>query len=124
MVALLGLATAMKKLADEEEDEKTKKMWYLIAFYSHRLYGETNAFINPNQALNIIKNPSAALTMVSRAIALLYQLTTSPFEEYEQGDRKGQLKLRKKTEDLVPLFKQLDRNVEDVVSFMFNARVI
>jgi hypothetical protein len=124
MVALLGLATAMKKLADEEEDEKAKKMWYLIAFYSHRLYGETNAFINPNQALNIIKNPSAALTMVSRAIALLYQLTTSPFEEYEQGDRKGQLKLRKKTEDLVPLFKQLDRNVEDVVSFMFNARVI
>lgn len=124
MVSMLGLATALKKLGDDEENEKGKKMWYLISFYSYRLHSELITYINPVEATRILRSPSAALTMVNRGLHLLYQLTTNPFEEYVKGDRKGQLKLRKDAEDLVPIIKQIDRNVEDALQWLFSPRVI
>lgn len=124
MVALYGMSVAMKGLGDDEKDERSKEFWYLIAFYSYRLHSELNTYINPVEATKLLKNPSAALTLVSRGLHLLTQLTTNPFEEYERGDRKGQLKIRKDIEDLVPIIKQIDRNVEDALTWMFSPRVI
>jgi hypothetical protein len=65
--------------------------------------------------MQILRSPAASVTMAESLIKFFGDLTypvmsgTMEFDRYEQGNRKGQLKLTKSMTDLTPLYKQYYR---------------
>lgn len=131
VVATMAFAYAMKGLGDDEKDEAAKKMYFGLAFYSLRLSRELSTFINPLELANTLRTPSVVLGMTTRILVFLQQLgvdtvgilTGEGAEVYKSGRRKGELKLEKKFEDIVPLIKNFDRDVQEAVEWFMTRRV-
>jgi hypothetical protein len=96
---------------------------YLASFYAIRVQREMLTFVNPAEFVKTLKSPTAAIIMLERTLHLLGQLMFAPFETYKTGRRKGESKLWKDFQDLVPLVKNLDRDVEEAVSWMISRRI-
>jgi hypothetical protein len=128
---LLGVAMALKGLGDDEEDPTLKKVYFTMAFFAVRLQKELVTYVNPVEVTNTVKSPTAALIMIDRAMHFVGQLivdssnivTGGSPSIYKTGRRKGDLKIWKDFTDLVPLVKNLDRNIEESLSFLFNKRM-
>jgi len=43
---------------------------------------------------------------------------TDPTERYEQGNRKGELKIQHKLAKVTPIWSQLDRSTADALTFL------
>jgi hypothetical protein len=119
IVSLYAIGLMIKKLADDEDD----KLLYLASFYAIRVQREMLTFVNPAEFVKTLKSPTAAIIMLERTLHLLGQLMFAPFETYKTGRRKGESKLWKDFQDLVPLVKNLDRDVEEAVSWMISRRI-
>lgn len=128
MMITVSMAYLFKGLADDDDDEYSKKGLYYITFLMARLNSELMFYINPIETVRILKSPAASLSILLDGINLGQQLLKDfPFtdpEVYERGRRKGQLKLRKSFEDLFPLFNQLNRTVEESVGWLFQEQVL
>jgi hypothetical protein len=122
-VVMYATAVVLKGLGDDEEDPNVQTVYYLTAFYARRLQAELITFLNPAEFSKTLKSPSASMIMIDRILHFIHQLLTNPFEEYESGRREGTLKLRKDIEDLVPLIKNVNRNVEEALTWMFSPRL-
>ena len=120
MLLSLLAAYGLKALGEDAEDEESQNLLYFGAFAFRRLHMELSTFLNPFEAFQMIRSPTAALNILENMGKLLAQLFTDPFAEYERGIRKGELKLWKKTKDVLPILNNVDRNVEEAMSFTFN----
>jgi hypothetical protein len=65
------------------------------------------------EGMRILQAPAASLSMIEKASRFIGQLT-DPTEVYVRGDRKGELKIKRKASQLFPVFSKLDRNIEDI----------
>lgn len=125
MIGAVALGYALKGLGDDEKDAATKKAYYALAFYSLRLNSELSTYINPIEFTRVLRNPSIVIGMSIRILDLLQQLGHDAFgvitgegpELYKTGKRKGDLKLEKKIEDVLPLLKHLDRDMQEAVGW-------
>ena len=125
---ILGMTAA--SLKEDEDDEVVKALLVTISFYSIRGFKELTTFINPNEMLSTLRTPSIALTMVNRLIILLTQLgadgyslaTGGDFERYQTGRRRDETKIYKNIEDLAVLLKNMDRDMEEALSWFLNRR--
>jgi hypothetical protein len=113
--------------AQDEPDEKKKKVLMLGAFYTRRLYSELTFYVNPMETLRILKSPAASMSLIQSGMEVFQQLGSDvlsvsaggEFERYEQGKRKGQMKLAKEFRDLVPIWYQTGRKVDEALGFLY-----
>jgi hypothetical protein len=111
--AVLALvASKLLKELGEDDDE-----YIVLALLSRRLYSELITFVNPLEAVRTFRNPLYILNTITDVLNLLIQLT-DPTEEYESGSRKGELKITRRLEKLIPVLKQLDKNPKDMLKFL------
>jgi len=121
IVILTLAATALKEAGDE--DDKREKFYYLASFYAIRLQKEMLTYINPSEFTNTLRSPSASLIMIDRITHAISQLVSNPTEVYATGRRKGTLKVAKDFEDLVPILKHIDRDVDEALGFLLAKKV-
>jgi hypothetical protein len=96
---------------DDDDDEDFADWMYDLSYYtSYRMRIELALYYDPTALLDIISSPFVAASAASSAFNFLGQLIYDTLglvilrgpETYERGSRKGQWKLRKRFEDLVP----------------------
>lgn len=131
----MGLALAVSSLAAAAADDElgqAKGKYYILAFYSRRLFSELAFYINPIEAFRILRNPAASLNILENTMELMGQLTGdlirlaggSSIERYQRGKRRGQSKLYKEFRDVMPLAGQVefmffdDKNFEDSFGYL------
>ena len=116
----LGMATlaliASGLLYGLHEDDDDDVLYLYLAYQTRRTYSELSMFINPKEAFRIVQTPAVGLNQVNNTIDLVSRLL--PFgsdltEEYVKGDRKGQWKIQKETERLLPGIRQY-RSIADL----------
>jgi hypothetical protein len=104
-----------KAFASDDDDERN----FLISFarYQARRHAtEMSFFFNITETLNIIKNPAAPLSTISRLLKVLpssidtWQFLTEgdPFEKYQDGSYKAPRKIG----DMIPLYKGIRNTIE------------
>tara|TARA_R110000850_G_scaffold34024_1_gene92218 strand:+ start:25445 stop:29839 length:4395 start_codon:yes stop_codon:yes gene_type:complete len=132
-VIILTIASAylLKGLAEDlPEDDPAYTAMMLGAFSARRLHMELVAFSNPLEALVLMKSPAASVSLLQKSSRLLLQIgkdtamTTfggEGFERYERGDMKGELKVKKYFNDIIPVANQVNRNLDDAVTFLFQS---
>lgn len=116
-ISLLAIAGAMLgkagKLMDDEfgSEEFSDRMvlgsFNLLTYEVNRLYTEVFAYLNPVEAVRLMRTPMASTSIVENLIKLMGQIATDPFEQYETGWRDGQYKVGVRFEKLIPIYKQV-----------------
>lgn len=101
----ITIAVLSKLKGDDDEDmgDKTK---LFLAYQANRLNLELRAYVNPLDTWKILKSPAASMSTIESIIKLTDQLAFNPTERYLKGDRKGELKLIKQIEKLIPIYRQ------------------
>ncbi len=115
IVAFLMIATSLKDVLDDDKEKDFSTL--LAAYYSRRLFSELFTYANPKEGLRTFKSPAVALGTVEDSIELLQQFIDYD-EEYKTGKHKGELKIGKKFKDLVPIYKQYDKDIETSLLFL------
>ena len=124
-LALYGIsfisASLLMALGDDEPDEDTKNSIFSAAYLVKRTASEIGFYWNPAEFLTIMRSPAASISMIEKSIHFLGQLS-DPTELYKTGRRKGEYKLVKDVEDLVPIIRQLNRheNIRESLSYIYN----
>lgn len=115
-------AALLTSLGEDEPDEEMKNFIFVNSYFMKRTSSEIGFYWNPAESLRIMRSPAASVSMLEKSIHFLTQLITAPGETYETGRRKGEYKLAKDTEDLLPILKQLNRheNIKETLSFLYN----
>jgi len=112
MVAMLALYAALK---GDDDDEPNSWLQDQMILQTRRLAGDFMFFtpVNIYEPLRILRNPSATLTVMEKTQKFIYQLT-DPFEKYERRTglyAKGDYKLEKRFDDLLPIVNQINRAI-------------
>jgi hypothetical protein len=113
IVATLMLANMFE---DDPDDPNDIENVYL-AYMSRRLFSELFTFANPKETLRTFRSPAIAMSTVENAIDVLIQLYDYD-SYYETGRHVGESKLWRKIQKLIPVMKQVDRDVEDAYLFL------
>lgn len=108
--------TLIAKAADEEDDE----LLFFLAYELRRLESELWQFRSPNEAFTMTSTPIASMRTLESSISLLGRITSPSrwSEEYSTGRRKGELKITKLVQDLVPLWNRTDISNEEKFNFL------
>lgn len=115
-----GIAAVAKGLGDDEEPgSMSRTVLFGTAFFTRRLYSELTFYLNPIEFTRILRSPAISLNMIEKILHFLGQLLFDPLERYKSGRRKDELKIKKDVQDIVPIIKQFDRNIEEAVNFVF-----
>lgn len=112
MLSMLSLYLVFSGGDDEDENSWIENQMIL---QSRRLAGDYMFFtpINPFEWVRIINNPSVTMSQVTKLSKFVFQLT-NPFEQYERNEypyNKGDFKLEKRFNDLVPIYSQMIRAI-------------
>lgn len=124
MLPALAFAHIMYSIArDIEDDDEANRYWYL-GYQSNRLFSEMFFFyppLNIQEAYRVLKSPAATISVIERSMRLFGQVF-DPWDEYKSGRRKGELKIKKYSKDMVPFFGPVDRmkNMADLVNIVYN----
>ena len=111
--------TVLAKLAKAAIDDDDKKAIYVLAVLMRRLHSELAFYVDPSEIWRLTKSPAASLSMVQRTVQLMKQLMPwNITDKYKGGPRKGQLKIRKKIEKVIPIVSQADRNASDLYKML------
>jgi hypothetical protein len=109
MIAAAFLVFAAFKEGEEPEDA-------YAAFLARRLYSELYTYADPREAVRTFRSPMVALNTVENALDFGFQLV-HPTERYKTGRRAGELKLKRRGSKLIPIWKHLDSDINDKLSF-------
>jgi hypothetical protein len=88
-----------------------------MAYLFRRHYSELRFYTSPTEGLRILTTPAASLSIIQKSIGVIDQLS-APTERYKKGKRKGELKLHRKVGQLVPIYSQMDRYIEDTYKWV------
>jgi hypothetical protein len=113
--------------ADEPEDSPQRFALFMGAFYTRRLFSELAGFMNPREALRILKSPAASMSLIQNGMEIMDQLfddsgsllVGGSAARYASGKRKGMLKIKKEINDVIPIFYQFNRDVEDTIGWLY-----
>lgn len=114
--AAMLLQSMVFDLGDDEDKHKDKL--YFAAYLAERIRIESMTFFNPFELINNIENPAAAVNTITRLRKLLWNLfgftynkelgtwEANLIEEYDRGEREGELKVRRNIENVIPFYKK------------------
>lgn len=123
-------AYILRGLAEDlPEDDPSHKAMLLAAFTARRLHMELFSYVNPLEALVLMKSPAASVSLLQKSSRLILQILKDTsgtimgedLERYERGDMKDQLKIKKYFSDVIPVSNQINRNLDDAVTFLFQS---
>ncbi len=113
MITILYLSYALAGGDDDDENLATR---YVL----RRTIAELSYFFDPVEAGKIVSSPTASAGTASTLLKFLRQLPKFN-EDYKQGDRKGESKLRIKGEKLIPLWSSKHRDIEESLKWLNNS---
>lgn len=119
-------AWILKGLGEDLPEEEAQAV-FLAAYTFRRLHQELVAYANPVEALQLMRSPMASISLIENSLQLIGAtlndgknvLLGDPLETYQTGRRKGQLKIAKEFNDILPILSQTNRNLEDVKDYVF-----
>lgn len=120
MTLSLGLLAQMIiQAADDEDDE----LIYFLAYTMRRMESELAQFRDPREAIRITRTPFASLRTLENTISLFGNLIdfTTWDEEYKSGKRKGELKIYRQVERMVPILNKTDRSNKELYNYLENS---
>lgn len=98
------------------DDDKDQEWLYTVAFLSRRLESELAQFRDPREATKITKSPIPSLRIIEETMDII-ESTLTPWnwdERYQSGKRKGDLKIVRSYEKLVPVLSRIDTTSEEL----------
>lgn len=102
----------------EGADDEDKKQYYAAAYLFRRFHSELRFYSDPREVFKILASPAASTRTIENFFHFTDQLIFHPTERYVRGDRKGELKLKRRASKLLPVFSQLDRNIIDTYKWL------
>ena len=98
---------------DEEDYPILSKAVANLDYQLYRFGIDLTFYINPISTLKIIQSPIPSSSVIKQ-IGNLFESILDPLAVYEKGDWKGELKIKKRVMDLLPIVRQLYRiaNIE------------
>ena len=113
-VALTVMGTLLKEYKPDDDDSVMAQVFNHLDYQIFRLSTDMTFYISPASFMKIVQSPlpsSSVLKSVSNFIKALL----TPTARFEKGDWKGELKIKKRAMDLIPLVRQIYRlrNIED-----------
>lgn len=120
LAVLMGVVVAPLLEAWAEDDEEDDTWKWLLAYQGRRLFTELSFYWFPPEMLTILRHPMPTATMLENISKLVWQLGTDPMERYERGTREGELKIWKRSEDILPFYQQYTRfrDLRESVEFL------
>lgn len=94
---------------DDFTDRLALGTFNFLMYETNRLTTEISAFVNPVEALRLLKSPAAATSILESSYNLLSQAFSGPFEQIEVGKYKGEYKLVRAATKLTPMYKNLSK---------------
>jgi hypothetical protein len=118
-IALLLIAGILHGLRDEDEDLKDSAVFGFTLYNIDRLRTELRFFRSVQDFQKIMRTPAAAESTLQDITEFLTELLIPPYDRYESGNRKGDLKLEKQFQDLIPILNQGNKisNMDDMLEF-------
>jgi hypothetical protein len=121
-------AMLLKNLAEGMDDPWEREALFHMTYYTRRIYSELRFYSNPIEAFKIMSSPAASMSYVVKMGKFIDQalgdmggiIQGEELETYATGRRKGDLKLWKKTVDLLPGANQYYRDMEESTGWLFN----
>lgn len=112
---MLSMLSLYMVFAGGEDDDENSWIENQMILQSRRLAGDFMFFtpINPFEWLRVINNPSVTLSQMTKLSKFAYQLA-DPLEQYERDEypySKGDYKIEKRFNDLMPIYNQMIRAV-------------
>ena len=117
-IVLTLIATKLLAGLAKDADDEDKEDYYRYAYLFRRLHGESTFYLNPMETLKIMSSPAASISMLQNVGKVTQQLYEDPFERYEVGNRKGELKLKKRVFKLVPVLSQVDKDIMEIYEWL------
>jgi len=114
---IIGALLLSSAFEDDPDDPDDMHNIY-AAYISRRLYSEMFTFTNPEETLRTFRSPAIALSTLENAINVVENLFGGPLEQYDTGKNVGEYKLWRNIKKLIPVVKQMDRDVEDAMLFL------
>jgi hypothetical protein len=109
-VTVIMAMLAMK--AKKDDPDKNDLLLNNMAYQALRLRSELSFYWNPTSMTQILRSPTASMTLLENSIKLfgqlLYPITSGTFalQEYQVGNWKGHYKIEKTINQLIPIIKQ------------------
>jgi hypothetical protein len=100
------LANVFLSLKGEADDDFEEWFFSFASYQLLRYQSELLFFIQPYEAMKILRSPAASMSVIENTIKLTSQIF-HPFELYDRGPFKGQPKIKKTVIDMIPAYKQL-----------------
>lgn len=99
-------------------DDKDIEWLWTVAFLARRLESELSQFRDIREATKITKSPIPSLRIIEQVLDVAEYILSYNWGEiddrYESGKRKGDLKIVRKLEKLVPVVSKLDTTSEEL----------
>jgi hypothetical protein len=99
------------------EDGDDEWLW-TVAFLARRLESELSQFRDPREATKITKSPIPSLRIIEQTLDVAEYILPWNWGEiddrYESGKNKGELKIIRKTEKLIPVLSKIDVTAEEL----------
>jgi hypothetical protein len=113
IVTMTSMFAIYAALSGDDDEEPNSWLQSQLIFQTRRLGGDFMFYtpVNIYEPLRILRNPSASLTVLEKTQKFLFQLA-DPTAQYERGEgiyEKGDYKLEKRFNDLLPIYNQLIR---------------
>ena len=113
-MALTVMGMLLKEYKPDDDDSVMAQVFNHLDYQIFRLSTDMTFYISPASFMKIVQSPlpsSSVLKSVSNFIKALL----TPTARFEKGDWKGELKIKKRAMDLIPLVRQIYRlrNIED-----------
>lgn len=129
----LALSTVLYTLGKDIPDDKkmAKNTTFMLAYWILRAQRELTAYYSPYEIQRLANTPSVVLKQVKEVLDIFSALSSEalhqldePFtlRRYERSRRKGQSKLWKEFTDIAPVFRQLDKQIDEQLSYMTNVK--
>lgn len=113
-MALTVMGMLLNEYKPDDDDSVMAQVFNHLDYQIFRLSTDMTFYISPASFMKIVQSPlpsSSVLKSVSNFIKALF----TPTARFEKGDWKGELKIKKRAMDLIPLVRQIYRlrNIED-----------
>lgn len=114
LLPLIGIL--LGGLLDGDDDDEYIYFWM---YQTRRLTTELAQFRNPSENIKMTRSPIPSMRIIEQSLDALSK-TLNPFawdERIESGPNKGDLKVQRAWEKLIPVLNQFDKKSEDLYNY-------
>lgn len=112
--ATLSVMSMLLNYVDTDDDETLDMLLSHLDYQLFRLSTDMTFYISPASFMKIVQSPLPSSSVI-KDVSDLFESMLDPFARFEKGDWKGELKIKKRAMDLIPLVRQIYRirNIDD-----------